>query len=68
MLLNFYVDTDGSVRGQNIVKSVHHKFDHVVLNAVRRMPKWKPGKVNGVPVLVSVTIPVHFHPHPGNRK
>ncbi|MBQ5880446.1 MAG: energy transducer TonB, partial [Bacteroidaceae bacterium] len=28
--------------------------------AVKRMPRWKPGTVNGKPTPVRITVPIHF--------
>lgn len=56
----FIIDPQGNLIEPQIVKSVHPTLDSVVLNAVKRMPKWKPGKVNGKPGFVKVRIPVHF--------
>lgn len=60
--LSFYVDSDGSVRGPWVAKPLHPILDRIAMNAMRHMPKWQPGKSNGVPVMVCVTVPIHFHP------
>ena len=60
--VNFLVDVDGSLREPRIVYSLHPDLDRSVLNAIRRMPRWKPGKSNGKLTVVSVTLPVHFQP------
>lgn len=56
----FIIDPQGNLIEPKIIRSVHPNLDSAVLNAVKRMPKWKPGKVNGVPSFVKVCIPVHF--------
>ena len=60
--VNFLVDVDGTLREPRIVYSLHPDLDRAVLNAIRRMPRWMPGKTNGKLTVVSVTLPVHFQP------
>ena len=59
--LSFMIDSDGTVINPQITKTLHPVLERIVLNAMRSMPKWSPGKVNGIPVLVCVTVPVYFH-------
>lgn len=56
----FIISPDGTLIEPEIIKKVHPMLDDAVLNAVKRMPKWKPGRVNGRPANVKVCIPVHF--------
>lgn len=56
----FIIDPEGNLIEPQIIKHVHPTLDNAVLTAVKRMPKWKPGKVNGKPGYVKVRIPVHF--------
>lgn len=58
--VTFIVDTSGRVVEPEISKSAHPELDRAALMAVRRMPQWKPGRVNGTPTPVRMTIPVHF--------
>ena len=58
--ITFLVAPDGSIREPAVSKKLHPKLDAVALSAIRRMPKWHPGKMNGKPVLVRVTVPVIF--------
>lgn len=60
--VNFLVDVDGTPREPRIVYSLHPDLDRAVLNAIRRMPRWQPGKANGRVTVVSVTLPVNFQP------
>lgn len=56
----FYVMTDGTVSEPAITKKLHPDIDRAILMAIKRMPKWKPGHVNGKPSVVRVSVPVHF--------
>ena len=60
--VNFLVDIDGTLHEPRIVYSLHPDLDRSVLNAIRRMPRWIPGKSQGKLTVVSVTLPVLFQP------
>lgn len=60
VVVRFVVCTDGSLFNETIVKSVDSGMDQEVLRVVKAMPKWKPGKQNGVPVKTYYTLPVSF--------
>lgn len=57
----FIVNEKGMVENARITKHLHPDLDNSVLYAVRRMPKWKPGRQDGIIKPVQVTIPVDFH-------
>lgn len=55
----FVVDTEGNVRGINIVRSAGRQgFDEEVIRVVGKMPQWQPGIQNGKKVNVYFTLPV----------
>lgn len=58
--VSFIVAKTGEVREAEVTKKVHPALDDAALAAVRQMPKWQPGKVNGKVSVVRVTIPVAF--------
>lgn len=60
VLVAFIINPEGFLVEAEIVKRVDPLLDNAVLNAVRKMPKWQPGKVNGKPAAVKVCIPVNF--------
>ena len=60
MELTFLVDKDGTVREPEVSTSLHPDLDRAALEALKAMPRWKPGMVNGRVSLVRVRIPVHF--------
>ena len=43
-----------------VERSVHPLLDAEALRVIKRMPKWKPGKVNGEPVNVKYRLPITF--------
>lgn len=62
MEVRFVVDENGFPHEFCVVKSLHPDLDKLVLSAMRRMPMWKPGKSQGSPCKVAVTLPLHFEP------
>jgi TonB family protein len=60
VVVTFLVERDGSISNAKVVKSVHPLLDAEALRVVEGMPKWMPGRQNGVTVAVKYTIPVTF--------
>lgn len=56
----FIVDKDGSVINVDILRGVDPVLDQATVEAIRKSPKWEPGKQRGIPVKVSVTMPIAF--------
>lgn len=59
--VNFVVNTDGSITDIEVEKALDSSIDRAVVNAIRRMPKWQPGRSGGLPTPVKITLPVQFH-------
>ena len=60
VLVQFIVETDGSVSNTEVLKRVFPSLDAEALRVISGMPKWIPGKQNGKVVRVKYTIPVSF--------
>lgn len=58
--VSFVVNTDGTISDILVDKSLDSAVDRAVVNAVRRMPKWQPGRSGGLPTPVKITLPVQF--------
>jgi len=58
--IEFVVNRDGSIEEVKVRRGVSPGLDREALRAVRSMPKWTPGKMNGKAVKVRFTIPVDF--------
>lgn len=56
----FIIDEEGNVIEPELLKSLNPTLDAVALRAVRQMPKWKPGTINGRPICTKISIPIHF--------
>lgn len=60
VLVQFIVETDGSVSNTEVLKRVFPSLDAEAVRVISGMPKWIPGKQNGKVVRVKYTIPVSF--------
>ena len=60
VIVQFVVNTDGSICNDSVVKSVDPILDAEAIRVVRSMPNWTPGKQRGEPVRVRFTMPVAF--------
>ena len=60
VVVNFVVEKDGSIGHVKIAKGVDKDLDREAIRVVKKMPKWQPGKNNGVPVRSYFNLPVTF--------
>ena len=60
VFIQFIVESDGSISNIELLRSIGGGCDEKALHVVRMMPKWIPGKQNGVPVRVLLCLPVRF--------
>ena len=60
VIVEFIVNTDGSVTEPRIVRGVDSALDKEALRVISLMPKWKPGMQGGEKVRVKFTVPVSF--------
>lgn len=58
--VSFIVGTDGTLSDIVVEHTPDDALQRAVLTALRRMPKWKPGRRNGIPTPVKLTLPVRF--------
>ena len=50
VVVRFVVEKDGSIGQVTIVKGINKDLDSEAIRVVKNMPKWHPGKNNGIPV------------------
>ncbi|MCC6839797.1 MAG: TonB family protein [Flavobacteriales bacterium] len=60
VFVEFVVERDGDISDVKVRRGVSPGLDKEAVRAVKSMPKWSPGKMNGKPVKVRFTIPVDF--------
>lgn len=52
VIVQIIIEKDGSISDVKISRSVDPSLDREALRVVKAMPKWNPGKLNGIPVRV----------------
>ncbi|MDE7414286.1 MAG: TonB family protein [Muribaculaceae bacterium] len=60
VIVKFVVERDGSIGNVTVVKGVDKDLDKEAIRVVKKMPKWQPGKNNGVAVRSYFNLPVTF--------
>ena len=60
VLVEFFVETDGSVTFSQVLKSPHEVLSNEVIRVIKLSPKWTPATVKGKAVKVKYAIPVNF--------
>ena len=60
VFINFTVDRKGKLRDLKIVRGIGSGCDEEVIRVLKLSPDWTPGKVYGIPVDISYTIPISF--------
>ncbi len=70
VMVQFVVNSDGSISESKILKSVDPALDAEALRVVNGMPKWSPGKEAGKYVRVRYSLPITFKisENKGNNK
>lgn len=60
--VQFVVETDGSVSNVIVLRGVPDGpgLNEAALNAIKKLKNFTPGKQNGVPVRIKMTIPINF--------
>ncbi|MBL7809198.1 MAG: TonB family protein [Saprospiraceae bacterium] len=58
--VSFVVDLDGKLVDFNVLKTPHPSATKVLIQALKGMPNWRPGRVNDLAVRVRYTMPFHF--------
>lgn len=60
VMVRFIIDKEGAVKNPTVIKSVDPSLDKAAVDAVKLLPKFKPGKNGGQPVNVFYTVPIAF--------
>lgn len=60
LYIQFVVRTDGKVTDVIVQKGIGAGCDEEAVRVVKSMPNWKPGRQNGHPVNVRISIPIVF--------
>ena len=60
VLVEFIVNQTGEIDSARIKESLCATCDSVALVAVNKMPRWKAGELDGLPVNVRLILPIEF--------
>ncbi|NDK54727.1 energy transducer TonB [Pontibacter fetidus] len=60
VVVTFVVGRNGDIEDVKVLKGLGFGTDEEAARVIQRMPRWKPGKQNGVPVAVRYTLPIKF--------
>lgn len=52
VVVQFIINEDGTCSDFEVIKGIGYGCDEAAVEAFKKMPKWKPGLVNGKPVKV----------------
>ena len=58
--VRFVVNKDGYVQDVTVIRGVHELLDKEAVRVIQSLPRWNPGKQNGVAVAVYYNVPVTF--------
>lgn len=58
ILVRFIVEPSGNLSNIRVLAPGEPSFDREIVNALRQLPRWKPGIKDGKPVRTLVLIPV----------
>ncbi len=62
LLARFTVNKDGSISDIDVLKEYGFGTREEVTRLIKAMPRWRAGKVDGKPVAMKYTLPIHIHP------
>lgn len=60
VIASFVVERKGTISDIQIVESVSPEIDKETIRVLKKMPRWEPGRINGIPIRVRYTVPVRF--------
>ena len=58
--VRFVGNKDGYVQDVTVIRGVHELLDKEAVRVIQSLPRWNPGKQNGVAVAVYYNVPVNF--------
>jgi TonB family protein len=64
LFASFTVAATGDVADVRIIKGLATAYDEATLAAIRKLPRFVPGKQSGQPVAVNFTVPITFQDKP----
>ena len=60
VIVQFVVNTDGSISDAQVIRSLDTYCDEEALRLINNMPRWTPGQTGGKNVRVKYVVPITF--------
>lgn len=60
VLISFVVDKKGEIVEVKVIESPNESLTNALLSAVKKMPAWNPGRLDGRPIRVRYNLPFRF--------
>ena len=60
IIVEFVVEKDGSTSNHMVKQSISTDLDNAAISLIKRMPEWKPGKLNNQTVRVRNTVTIEI--------
>ena len=60
VFVTFIIETDGSVTGVEVLRSVDKHLDAEAVSVIKSLPRFKPGQQRGKKVRVRFNVPINF--------
>lgn len=58
VIVGFIIEKDGSISDLKVIQSVSSDLDKEAMRVIGTLPRFTPGKVNGVPVRTQMSLPI----------
>ena len=60
VVVQFKINTEGKAVNPAIISGLSSDYDREAINLIKKMPNWEPGKQDGKPVAVTLSLPITF--------
>lgn len=60
VFLSFIIDAEGNITHVKVTRGIGAGCDEAAIKVLQNAPKWNPGKQRGIPVKVSMSLPITF--------
>jgi len=60
VFMSFVIDKEGNITNVKVTRGIGAGCDEAAIKALKSAPKWNPGKQRGIPVKVSMSLPITF--------
>jgi TonB family protein len=60
VIITFVIEKDGSLTDVQVLNGIGAGCDEEAVRVIKAMPKWIPGKQNGIPVRTQFNLPIRF--------